>query len=118
MPRLQVLFLHAVVDYHIQPAQRCATAQVPEVFTKLLEHPLLMWPAHTTEVRCYSCSENMHSRSDSHEWAVSSGCSHFAMYRILYFDEITWPWTDIKDYMLMTEVEVQFTGQMGQLPLF
>lgn len=29
-----------------------------------------------------------------------------------------WPWTNVEDYMLMTEVQAQITGQIGQLPLF
>lgn len=66
----------------------------------------------------YLCSEKMHSRSDSHGWAVSFVCSHFTVNRILYLAKMTWVCANIEDYMLMTEVQAQFTGQMGQLPLF
>lgn len=66
----------------------------------------------------YLCSEKMHSRSDSHGWAVPFVCSHFTLYRILYFAKTTRFWTDTEVHMLLTEIQAQFTVQMGQLPLF
>ena len=42
----------------------------------------------------------------------------FTVNRILYFAKMTWPWTNIQVYTLMTEIQAQFTGQRGKLCLF
>lgn len=54
-----------------------------------------MPPAHVKFITC--AQKKMHSRSDSHGWAVAFVHSHFTVYRIICFSKMTWLWANTED---------------------
>lgn len=87
-----------MVALHSQPS----TVRLPryqETLAKLLEHLLLMWPAHASEVICLLCTSDLllvHRKKQTNKQKncvvnliLMDGLLYLSAHSLLYFDKVT-----------------------------